>query len=124
MAGYSYTIIIGHVGGDPVLRYTSTGIAVCSFSVAVSRKWTQDGEAHEDTTWYKVSAWRGLAETCNQYVTKGMQIMVTGEVKASAYLGKDGQPQASLELTARDVKFLGSRGDNAPVVQEGGDLPF
>ncbi|MBI5961533.1 MAG: single-stranded DNA-binding protein [Chloroflexi bacterium] len=132
MSSYQYTIIIGNVGRDPELRYTSTGVAVCSFSVAVSRQWTDKNtnEPREETTWFKVSAWRGLAETANQFVHKGMQIMITGEVKASAYLGKDGQPQASLELTARDMKFLGRRGEGAETQQhsdypsEPEDLPF
>ena len=113
MAGYSYTMIIGHVGRDPEMRYTPLqGVAVCDFSVAVSRRWTDSaGAQQERTTWFKVSAWRALAETCNEYVRKGMQIMVSGEIDASAYAAKDGKPRASLELTARDVQFLGRRAD-------------
>lgn len=130
MPGYQYTIIIGHVGRDPELRYTPTGVAVCSFSVAVSRKWTDGGgEAREKTTWFKISAWRQLAETCNQYVHKGMQIMVTGEIDASAFAGQDGSPHASLDLTARDVQFLGRRDDageqpREQAYRETEDLPF
>lgn len=131
MASYQYTIIIGNVGRDPELRYTSTGVAVCSFSVAVSRRWTDKNtnEPREETTWFKVSAWRGLAETANQFVRKGMQIMITGDVKASAYMDKSGQPAASLELTARDMKFLGQRGDvsetqHSDYPSEPEDLPF
>lgn len=115
MAGYQYTIIIGNVGRDPELRYTQSGIAVANFSVAVSRKWTDKNtnEPREKTTWFRVSAWRGLAETVNQYVHKGMQIMVTGEVSASAYIGKEnGEPKASLELTALDIQFLGKKSDS------------
>lgn len=135
MAGYQYTIIIGNVGRDPELRYTQSGIAVANFSVAVSRKWTDKNtnEPREKTTWFKVSAWRGLAETVNQYVHKGMQIMVTGEVSASAYTGKeDGEPKASLELTALDIQFLGKKSDNGSNYEEEdesyptdpNDLPF
>ena len=92
MAGYQYTIIIGNVGRDPEMRYTQSGVAVADFSVAVSRRWTDrtSNEQREKTTWFRVSAWRGLAETVNQYVHKGMQVMVTGEVDASAYAGQDG----------------------------------
>lgn len=113
MAGYQYTIIIGNVGREPEMRYTQAGVAVCDFSVAVSRRWTTNGEQQEETTWFRVSAWRGLAETCNQYVHKGMQIMVAGRISASAFTGQDGEPRASLELTALDVQFLGRRGDDA-----------
>lgn len=130
MAGYQYTVIIGNVGRDPEMRYTQNGVAVCDFSVAVSRSWTDKGtnEKKEETTWFKVSAWRNLAETCNQYVKKGMQIMVAGRVSASAFMGQDGQPRSSLELLALDVQFLGRRGESTG---EGGgypsepeDLPF
>jgi single-strand DNA-binding protein len=130
MAGYQYTVIIGNVGRDPELRYTQSGVAVCDFSVAVSRQWTDrnTSERREETTWFRVSAWRGLAETCNQYVHKGMQIMVAGRVNASAFMGQDGEPRASLDITAQDVQFLGRRGeatdtpDEYPSEPE--DLPF
>jgi single-strand DNA-binding protein len=132
MAGYQYTVIIGNVGRDPELRYTQSGVAVCSFSVAVSRRWTDrtTNEQREDTTWFRVSAWRSLAETCQQYVHKGMQIMVAGRIGASAFTGQDGQPRASLELTALDVQFLGRRGervdtpDQEDYPSETDDLPF
>lgn len=125
MASYQFTIIIGNVGRDPELRYTPAGAAVCDFSVAVSQTWTDKAtqEPREKTTWFRISAWRNLAETCNQYVHKGMQIMVTGEIDASAYSGPDGTPRASLDLTAREVKFLGKRGE--PVVAaEAEEYPF
>jgi single-strand DNA-binding protein len=130
MAGYQYTIIIGNVGRDPELRYTQSGVAVADFSVAVSRRWTDrnTNESREETTWFRVTAWRGLAETVQQYVHKGMQIMVTGRVTASAYIANDGEARASLDLTAQDIQFLGRRGeameemDSYPNEPE--DLPF
>jgi single-strand DNA-binding protein len=114
MAGYQYTIIVGNVGRDPELRYTQSGVAVASFSVAVTERWSdrQSNERREKTTWFRVSAWRQLAETVNQYVHKGMQIMIAGTIEASAYLDNAGQAAATLELTARDIQFLGSRGDS------------
>ncbi len=139
MAGYQYTVIVGNVGRDPELRYLQSGVPVCSFSVAVTERWTdrQSNERKEKVNWYRVSAWRGLAETCSQYVRKGMQIMVAGTPSASAYLDQSGQPQATLELTARDVQFLGSRdgggsggerggdyNDFAPPPDDVGDIPF
>lgn len=134
MAGYQYTVIIGNVGRDPELRYTQSGVAVCDFSVAVSRRWTnrQTNERQEETTWFRVSAWRGLAETANQYVHKGMQIMVAGRVDASAYIAQDGEARASLELTALDIQFLGRPGetydsgynDDSSYPSEPDDLPF
>ena len=122
-AGYQYTLIIGNVGREPEMRYTQADVAVCDFSVAVSRRWTTNGEQQEETTWFRVSAWRGLAETCNQYVHKGMQIMVAGRISASAFTGQDGEPRASLELTALDVQFLGRRGEDAGD-SDAAEMPF
>ncbi len=128
MAGYQQTIIVGNVGRDPELRYTQSGVAVCDFSVAVSRKWTDrnSNEPREKTIWFRVTAWRSLAETCNQFVRKGMQIMVTGEVDASAYVGQDGEARASLDLTAQNVQFLGSREDarEAQARDADSEVPF
>lgn len=115
MAGWAQTIIIGNVGRDPEMRYLQNGTAVCSFSVAVSRRWNDknSNEQREKTVWYRVSCWRQLAETANNYVKKGMQIMVAGELEpARAYLDNAGQPAATLELTAQNFQFLGQRGDN------------
>lgn len=115
---YQQITIVGNVGRDPEMRYTSEGVGVCNFSVAVNkrRRNRNTNEYIDQTTWFRVAAWRNLAETCSQYVHKGMQIMVVGEVNADAYVGQDGQARANLEITARDIKFLGRRGDS-----EGGD---
>ena len=111
------TIIVGNLGGDPELRYLQSGQAVCNFSVAVSERWRDrnSGEQRERTTWYRVAAWGPLAETCNTYLAKGRQVMVTGNVNARGYINNSGEAAASLDLTARDVRFLGNRGD------QGGD---
>lgn len=128
--GYQYTIIIGNVGRDPELRYLQSGVAVCDFTVAVSRKWNDKNtnEPREKTTWFVVKVWRGLAETANQYVRKGAQIMVTGDIDASAYTSQDGEARASLELTAQNFQLLGGKRDEQP--QQHGypanpeDMPF
>ncbi len=117
---YQQVTIVGNVGRDPELRYLQNGTAVCDFSVAVNRRFTSNGEQRDETTWFKVTCWRQLAETVNQYLSKGRQVLVIGEVKASAYLDKSGQPTASLELTANTVKFLGNRSEGGGSDQDGG----
>lgn len=110
---FEQTIIVGNLGNDPELRYTSAGVPVTTFSVAVNRKWTNaDGTHGEETKWFRVTTWRKLAETCAQYLAKGRQVMVVGRVTASAFTGKDGAPRASLELTADTVRFLGGNGNS------------
>ena len=137
---YHQTIVVGNLGGDPELKYTQAGRAVCNFSVAVSERWTdrQSGEKRERTTWYRVAVWGAQAESCNTYLAKGRQVMVIGNVSTNAYISKDGEARASLELTARDVKFLGgARSTEQPQQQQQqqteqyppnttmvGDIPF
>lgn len=106
--GSQTVIIFGNVGNDPELKYLQGGEAVCNFSVAVNRGKDQP------PTWFRVAAWRQLAEICHAYVTKGMSVQVTGHIRARAYINQYGQPVASLDLTARDVQF-GPRGENGQV---------
>jgi single-strand DNA-binding protein len=110
---YQSLTIIGNVGKDPEMRYTAEGIGVCSFTVAVNKRSTnkQTNQREDKTTWFRVSAWRQLAETCSQYVHKGMQIMVVGEVDARSYVASDGQTRVTLEVNAKEVKFLSRRGE-------------
>jgi single-strand DNA-binding protein len=112
---YQKTIVVGNVGRDPEMRYTPSGVPVTSFSVAASRRWTdQSGQQQEKTTWFRVTCWRKLAETAAQYLQKGKLILVEGDIDASAYTDREGHPRASLELTATNFRFLGARGEGAP----------
>ncbi len=115
------TIIVGNLGGDPELRYLQSGRAVCNFSVAVSERWRdrQTNEQQEKTTWYRVAVWGNQAETCNTYLSRGRQVMVIGNVQARGYVNNNGEAAASLDLTARDVRFLGGR-DGGSGQQGGG----
>lgn len=107
---YSKTIVVGHLGRDPEMRFTSGGQSVTSFSVATSRRWTdQSGQTQEKTTWFRVTAWGKLGELCNQYLAKGRIVLVEGDIEASAWKSQEGEARASLELTARNVRFIGGR---------------
>ncbi len=110
------TVVVGNLGGDPELRYMQSGDAVCNFSVAVTDRWRdrQSGEQRERTTWYRVAVWGAQAESCNTYLSKGRRVLVTGNVSARGYINNNGEAAASLDLRARDVRFLSSR-------EEGGD---
>jgi single-strand DNA-binding protein len=112
---YQKLILIGRLGRDPEMRYTQDGTPVTSFSVATDRRWTDaSGQKQQKTTWFKISAWRKLAETCNQYLTKGKQVLVEGELsEPKPYQKRDGTWGASLDVRAINVKFLGSREEGA-----------
>lgn len=113
MASWHQTIIVGNVGQEPDLRYTPSNIPVCSYSVAVTERWNdaQTKEKREKTTWYRVTCWRGLAETAAKYVRKGEPIMVVGTVEARGYKNNAGEIAASLELTASSFQLLGRKPD-------------
>ena len=123
-------IIIGNLTGTPELRMTQSGVSVCQFTVAVNGRRKDDG-----ATFFRVTAWRALGETCHKYLDRGRKVMVCGAVSASAYTGRDGKPRASIEVTAEDVEFLSSAsGDSqqqsAPEangftpIDDGDELPF
>lgn len=119
MASFNKIIIVGHLGRDPVLRYTPQGTAVCDFSLATTerRAGSGGGEGQESTTWFKVVVWDKKAEVANQYLTKGKQVFVEGRLRQAEYTDRDGVKRMSLEVTATDIQFLGSRGE------EGGTAP-
>ena len=129
-------IIIGNVGRDPEMRYTQGGNSVTSFSVADNNKYTtRDGEKHEETEWFNVSAFGRQAEICNQYLSKGSQVYIEGRVKSRTYQGNDGQTRHSLDVTVQNVQLLGGRDDDRQQSQGGysprnndrdeiDDLPF
>ena len=96
--------IIGSLGRDPELRSTPNGIPVCTFSVGVTRR--KSNETEPQTDWFKVTAWRQLGENCNRYLAKGKKVFVSGPVSVSTYTAKDGTTRASMEITAEDVEFL------------------
>ena len=138
---YQKLVIVGNLGRDPEMRYTPSGQAVTNFSVATNRQYTaSSGEKVKETVWFRVSAWGRQAETCNQYLKTGSQVLVEGRLTADKETGgpriweaNDGTQRASYEITAGSVVFLTKRGDEQDALQgeapEGGaamedEIPF
>lgn len=96
--------LTGNLTRNPEMRATKDGIQVTSFTIAVNKR-GKDGEAE----FFKINAWRGLAEVCDKYLKKGMKTAVVGSVTMSTYKGNDGQNRASLEVNADSVEFLSPR---------------
>lgn len=116
---YQKVVIVGNLGTDPEMKYTPSGQAVTNFSVATNRKWTNgNGEQQDETVWFRVSTWGKMAEVCNQYLSKGRQVLVEGRLRPDetgsprVWTDQSGNAKASYELTAFEVKFLGTRSDN------------
>lgn len=104
-------VIIGNLTKAPEQRTTQSGIAVTTFTVAVNRRRQQEGQPEAD--FFRVTAWRVLAETCGRYLDKGRKVCVVGPVSINTYTGNDGKTRASMEVTAEDVEFLTPRNEQS-----------
>jgi single-strand DNA-binding protein len=135
-------ILIGNLGQDPELRYTSSGVAVASFSLATGESWKdQDGNVQEKTQWHKLVAWRKLAEIVGEYLKKGSKVYIEGRIQYRSYDDKNGVKKDITEIVVDQLLMLDSKGashSNGPStaapaaqqpVEESGpdkvdDLPF
>ena len=104
-------MIIGNLVRDPELRTTKDGIAVCTFTVAVNRRNGNAKAGQIEADFFRVTAWRALAENCQRFLTKGRKVAVIGSVSVEAYTTQKGETRASLEVTATEVEFLSPKGD-------------
>lgn len=135
---YHKITIIGNLGRDPEMRYTPDGTPVTTFSVATNRRWTNpDGSQGEETIWFRVTAWRRLAETAADYLRKGRQVYIEGRLQPDkntggprVYQRQDGTSGASYEVVADLIKFIGARPESdweeaeAPVSEDTQEMPF
>jgi single-strand DNA-binding protein len=132
-------ILIGNLGKDPELRYTSSGVAVASFSVATNESWKDpEGNTQERTQWHNIVAWRKLAEICGEYLKKGSKLYLEGRLQYRNYDDKNGVKRYVTEIVMDEMVMLDGRGGGtsasapdtggAPAHDEPGgkvdDLPF
>ena len=102
--------LIGNLTRDPELRYTPTGAAVCTFSLATNRSWTTDaGEKKEEADFHRVVAWNKLAEICSQFLVKGRKVYVEGRLSTRSWTAQDGQSRSTTEVVIDDMILLDSR---------------
>ena len=117
-------MIIGNLTRDPELRTLSTGVQVCSFTVAVNRRRSQNADnGQPEADFFRVSAWRQLGENCARYLSKGRKVCVIGPVSVNTYTASDGTTRASLEVNADDVEFLTPRSEAGEAVPAQGAAP-
>lgn len=117
MPSLNRVLLIGRLTRDPELKYTSNGIAVCNFSIAVDRSFGKGEERGAD--FIRIDCWRNLAETCAKFLTKGRQVFVTGRLQTRSYEAQDGTKKTAWEVVARDVQFIGK-----PTESKSGDGEF
>jgi single-strand DNA-binding protein len=112
-------LLIGRLGADPELKYTPTGKAVLTLSIATNTSWKdQEGKPQEKTDWHRVIVWQKPAEALSQYVKKGTLVYVEGRISTRSWDDKDGNKRYITEVTASQVQLLGSRGERT-----GTDIP-
>ena len=136
MADMSKVILCGRLTHDPELRYTTGGTAVTTLSVAVNRRIKRGEEWEEEVSFFDVVVFGRRAETSAEYLKKGRQVLVDGELIQRRWENKEGQRRSKVEINARDVQFLGAPSDSsrssgekspdqaAPPPIDDDDIPF
>jgi len=105
-------ILLGRLGKDPELRYTPSGKAVASFTLATSERWQgQDGQKNESTTWHNIVAWGRQAEVIKEYLAKGREVYIEGRISNRSYDDKEGNKRYISEVVVQNFSFVGGRGD-------------
>lgn len=132
MASVNKVILIGNLGADPELRYTPSGAAVTSLSIATTEKWkNKDGQPQEQTEWHRIVLWSRLAEIAKEYLRKGSPVYIEGRIQYRSYDDKDGIKRYTTEIVGQRMQLLGSRGEaraneggpsEPPPPPPGGDL--
>ena len=120
--GVNKVILIGNVGSDPELKYTTSGAGVTNFSVATNETWMDKNtnERQERTEWHRIVAWGRLAEICNQYLKKGSKVYIEGRLQTRSWEGQDGQKRYTTEIVAGEMQMLDSREDAGGGNYDGG----
>ena len=123
--GVNKVILVGNLGGDPEVKYTGGGTAVCTLSVATSENWKdkQTGEQQERTEWHRVKMFGRLAEIAGEYLKKGRQVYIEGSLRTDKYTDKEGVEKFSTEIVANEMQMLGGTGDRAGGEMGGGGAP-
>ncbi len=111
-------ILVGNLTRDPELSETPSGIAVCRFSIAVSRDYA-NAEGNRETDFFNITVWRGRAENCGKYLKKGNKVAIVGSLQNRSYDDKDGNKRYVTDVVANEVEFLtpkGAQGEDEPEV--------
>lgn len=108
MTDFNSVVLLGNLTREPELRYTPQGVPLCSFVVAVRGRC--DGDPEKTTAFVDVQAWKRLAEVCTQFLGKGRQVLVVGELRQNRWVDDTSKERRSkLLVVAREVKFLGTK---------------
>ena len=111
---YHTLILVGNLGRDPEMRYTPSGQAVATFSLATNRKWKdKEGQMQDQTEWHNIVAWGRQAEIAKEYLKKGSPLFVEGRIQYRTYNDREGNKRFITEIVAQSVQMLGRKGAEA-----------
>ena len=114
MTSFSKTIVIGNLGADPELRYMPSGKPVASFSVCANEQYRKSsGEVVKSQTWFKANVYGNSAEAVSKHLRKGSPVYIEGRIRPELWDGRDGEKRFTLNLEAREIKFLGRKNESA-----------
>lgn len=113
MASLNKVMLIGNLGKDPEIRYTTSGQAVASFSLATTEKFKnkQSGDWDEKTEWHRVTLWGKLAEIAGEYLAKGKTVYIEGRLQTRKWTDRDGNDRYTTEIIGDRMQMLGGKGD-------------
>ena len=126
MSSVNKVILLGHLGQDPEVRYTPGGDAVATLRLATSSSWKdkQTGEKQERTEWHSVVCWKRLAEIAGEYLRKGSQVYIEGELQTRKWQDKEGKDRYTTEVRAANLQMLGKpSGESKPTTKPSGGAP-
>ena len=118
--GLNKVMLIGRLGSDPEIRYTTDGTPVANFNLATDSPVKRGDSWETETEWHKIVAWRRLAEICNEYLSKGRLVYVEGRLRTRSWEDRDGNKRWTTEIIAKDIQMLEPK-DNAGSGTGGGD---
>jgi single-strand DNA-binding protein len=121
MASLNKVMLIGNLGKDPEVRYTASGTAVASFSLATSdRIKGKDGQWEEKTEWHNVTLWARLAEIAGEYLSKGKTVYIEGRLQTRKWQDKDGKDRYTTEIVGEKMQMLSGKGEGGSQGQRQG----
>lgn len=98
--------LIGNLTRDPELRSTQSGVSVCTFAIAVNRRFKNQQTGQQETDFINITCWRQLADLCSRYLQKGRKVAVCGSIQTRTYEAQDGSKRSAFEVVADEVEFL------------------
>jgi single-strand DNA-binding protein len=112
MASLNKVMLIGNLGKDPEVRYTASGTAVASFSLATSEKFkNKNGEWEEKTEWHNITLWARLAEIAGEYLAKGKTVYIEGRLQTRKWQDRDGRDRYTTEIVGEKMQMLSAKGE-------------